>query len=97
MFSFSALPTQSFQNTFWNASDTHKDKSASSPGAEPTLPEPVTATTADTVHRAASVLANMSACFLIIGVSGTFKLTPWSLTAIEQDVNIPECTHQEIS
>lgn len=32
MFSLSVLPTQSFQNTFWNASDIHKDKSASSPG-----------------------------------------------------------------
>lgn len=32
MFSFSVLPTQSFLNTFWNASDIHKDKSASSLG-----------------------------------------------------------------
>lgn len=42
---------QSFENTFWNASETHKDESASShhPVVETTLPETVTATTADTV------------------------------------------------
>ena len=31
------------------------------PVVETTLPEPVTATTADTVHRASFVMANMSA------------------------------------
>lgn len=32
MFSFSVLPTQNSENTFWNASETHKDKSVLSPG-----------------------------------------------------------------